>query len=251
MREDMYKVIVERPRSGRFASAKGRWDQVGPDESSACREALHKYRRTKYLNENLAPLRRFLQAQVGRPWDRVFAEICSGIDRRNTVQQHIHQHLDGFVAIDVCVIDGELCVRRGGWGAPEPLSRRWAPEMYVDPRTRLLRVNKARAEALKAAKRAAIAEQTKPHPERRDIDADTQLHRVGGVWYEVRLAPLPKATDESVYDVLLQRMVRQEKSRHHRRSAGGGSPFGRDDVYACSKRQLASRELRDHGLRNQ
>ena len=45
------------------------------------------------LNENLAPLRRYLHAQIGRPWNKVFSEICAGIDRRNTVQQHIHQHI--------------------------------------------------------------------------------------------------------------------------------------------------------------
>jgi hypothetical protein len=58
------------------------------------------------LNENLAPLRRYLHTQIGRPWNKVFREVCAGIDRRNTVQQHIHQHIRDFIAIDVGVREG-------------------------------------------------------------------------------------------------------------------------------------------------
>jgi hypothetical protein len=50
------------------------------------------------LNENLNPLRRHLRTQVDRPCSKVFSEICATIDRRNTVQQHIHQHIDQFIA---------------------------------------------------------------------------------------------------------------------------------------------------------
>jgi len=98
MREDMYKVIVERPRRGKdgyAAAARLRNDYSGPTRLRT--RAGYGYRD---LNENLAPLRRYLCAQVGRPWDKVFSEICTNIDRRNTVQQHIHQHIRDFIAID-------------------------------------------------------------------------------------------------------------------------------------------------------
>lgn len=39
----------------------------------------------------------------------MFSEICAGIDGRNTVQQHILQHIDDFIAINVDIrADGEL-----------------------------------------------------------------------------------------------------------------------------------------------
>ena len=106
MREDMFKVIVERPRRGKegYASAK----RIRNDWDSP----MHLGTRAGYggrnLNENLAPLRRYLHAQIGRPWNKVFSEICAGIDRRNTVQQHIHQHIGDFVAIHVDVRAGRL-----------------------------------------------------------------------------------------------------------------------------------------------
>jgi hypothetical protein len=106
MREDMYKVIVERPRRGKYGyagAARLRNDIDGPMRLGM--RAGYGYRA---LNENLAPLRRFLHAQIGRPWNKVFSEICAGIDRRNTVQQHIHQHISDFTAIDVDVRNGRL-----------------------------------------------------------------------------------------------------------------------------------------------
>lgn len=53
----------------------------------------------KQLNENLTPLKRFLRAQVGRPWDKVYSEINEHVKVKNTVQAHIRQHIDNFIAI--------------------------------------------------------------------------------------------------------------------------------------------------------
>lgn len=104
MREDMYKVIVERPRRGKYGydtAARRRNDFEG--SASLGMRAGYGYRA---LNENLAPLRRYLRAQVGRPWNKVFSEICAGIDGRNSMQQHIRQHIDDFIATKVEVRDG-------------------------------------------------------------------------------------------------------------------------------------------------
>ena len=91
----MYKVIVERPRRRKDGDANAKrlrdaWD--GPTRLGTRAGYGH-----RNLNENLAPLRRYLHAQVGRPWNKAFSGICAGIDRRNTVQQHIHQHVRDFI----------------------------------------------------------------------------------------------------------------------------------------------------------
>jgi hypothetical protein len=133
MREDMYKVIVERPRRGKegyATAARLRKDFDGPMRLGM--RAGYGYRS---LNENLAPLRRYLHAQIGRPWNKVFGEICAGIDRRNTVQQHIHQHIHDFIAIDVDVRGGQLIDLVARWGFRGGISQ----GLYVDPRTGLIR----------------------------------------------------------------------------------------------------------------
>lgn len=189
MRTDMYKVIVERPRlGGRFASER-RVDDL--DESPRCEGLRRRHRQRKWLNENLRPLERFLAAQIERPWDKVYAEICERIDRRNTVQQHIHQHLSDFVAVRVVEIDGVLH-STGRWGSPEPLHTRWGPRHYVCPRTGLLCENKQRTQARRewiAQHKQAGAERT----DRRILGALQQLHRVDGLWFAVDLANVADA----------------------------------------------------------
>lgn len=85
MREDMFKVIVERPRLVNSNAYKEDGRQFRNDEENGTRLGIKKgYAYSKGLNENLAPLRRFLEKQVNRPWDKVYAEIREQIDPRST-----------------------------------------------------------------------------------------------------------------------------------------------------------------------
>src|SRR5947209_3737612 len=100
MREDMAKVIVERPRIKPRNTRKGR--RVDPDDLPAYEgmRRAHAWRgERKQLNENLAPLRRYLAKQVGRPWDKVYSEISTHLRVDNVVQQHVRDHLHDFVAV--------------------------------------------------------------------------------------------------------------------------------------------------------
>jgi hypothetical protein len=69
MRSDMHKVIVERPRMRRGDTAYRADARVWRNSE----EVPHKigikkgYTDRKWLNENLAPLKRFLRSQIGRP----------------------------------------------------------------------------------------------------------------------------------------------------------------------------------------
>jgi hypothetical protein len=248
MRSDMYKVIVERPRSGKgnyFAAARRRDDFEGPRQLG-----MRAGYGGPWLNENLRPLERFLIAQVGRPWNKVYGEISAGIDRRNTVQQHIFAHLDDMIATQVEWRDGrwlDLKYPSRGFFDHGDLRQ----PLYVDPRTELIRANKQyrarRAERhLRAAKEAAdIAAR------RRVIDGTTLLLLIEAEWYEVRLAPLPPQSDP-VYDAVLRCVVQRKRADHidQQRYFYGGGCFGRDarQVYAVSKRQLSRREIELHGL---
>ena len=55
----------------------------------------------KSLNEHLGPLRRYLSSQVGRPWDKVYAEICAHISVDSAVQDHVRDHVFDYVTVDV------------------------------------------------------------------------------------------------------------------------------------------------------
>ena len=98
MRKDMAKVILTRARILEDAARKGRSvpDEIQP-KSIGLRRHVRERGGFKVLNENLAPLRRYLEAQVGRPWDKVYSEIAANLRVSNTVQQHVRDHLKDFV----------------------------------------------------------------------------------------------------------------------------------------------------------
>jgi hypothetical protein len=83
----MAKVIVERPRIGSTMRGKAngyRRSLQGLDCVLLPRHEGMKRRhlsQRESLNEHLGPLRRSLDSQVGRPWNKVFAEMRERIDR--------------------------------------------------------------------------------------------------------------------------------------------------------------------------
>jgi len=243
MRADMFKVIVERPRKwkgGDRTGAQRRRDFDG--EPQLGMRAGYGYRA---LNENLNPLRRYLRAQVGRPWSKVYSEIASNIDRRNTVQQHIYRHIEDFVAIQVEWKNGQLVDLAGGlWSWHSSVLRQ---EMYVDPRTGLLRVNKNYRDWRRIARERAAEERAKADARRRTLDDLTQLHLLDGEWYEVQLArfPVRANADARCFDVVMKEAIARDHWRH---SEERFWHYGAHDVYAVSKRQLSWREKKRHGL---
>jgi hypothetical protein len=235
MRPDMYKVIVERPRSGkrtRAAALRLRNDMDGP-----IRLGMRAHYDYLELNENLKPLRRYLRAQIGRPWDKVYSEMCAEIDRRNTVQQHIHQHVDDFIAIKVREKDGKLIsVSRGD---PREI---WYQELYVDPRTGVIREHRRGRKWRKAADWRRQREE-EIAARRRVINERSLLLRIDGIWYRVELAPLPDALtcrkEEIPFDVVLKRPIVHPHQEVERLEY----LYGSKNVYGVSKRQAGRREL--------
>ncbi|MGH8049434.1 MAG: hypothetical protein ACREPB_02105, partial [Arenimonas sp.] len=263
MREDMYKVIVERPRHGRYR--KSEYPCPQDLEESPSHEGLkkrHRYR--KSLNENLNPLKRFLAKQVNRPWDKVFSELCQNIDRRNTVQQHIHQHIDDFVARELITIDGELCTMEY-WG-PSPLSGRGQSKLYVDPDTGILRKNIFRESTRAEEKLNALAEEKKRNSKRRALDKRHQLLQLSGLWYFVTVDTVPVKPDKETIvrlknlGLLPMDVIRKQPAwdcqchccgyYYRRKECSNQQLFGNCQLYASAKRQLNSRELSRYGLHN-
>ena len=194
MREDMAQVIVERPRIKPFNNRKGR--RVALDDlpkHEGMRRGHAEHGDTKQLNENLAPLRRYLEGQVGRPWNKVYSEIAAHLRVDNTVQQHVRDHLRDFVAVTPRRnVSGWRSSIRGGL---------WWQRLYVDPVTGLL----CRTDRLPEEKARQRARRARPAPpiERMNLDDTRELRRIAGLWYELTLAPLP----EPVYRV--QREIRK------------------------------------------
>lgn len=136
MRKDMFKVIVERPRWSVCGKprVKLRHDPLTDRAKVGVRRfADHQKRRTKELNENLAPLRRYLKRQRGRPWSKVYSEIRATIDARSTVMQHVLEHIEDVIVVRVSYAKDGTCLGHNSYGWPRPLHESHQ-ELYVDPK---------------------------------------------------------------------------------------------------------------------
>lgn len=216
MREDMFKVIVERPRGGRSWASKSkiRYDKCEErSRVSGHRLVMEASGNTKYLNENLAPLKRYLHKQLGRKWDDVFSEICAHLDTGSTVKMHVREHLGDFVLHNTRRDrDGVLWVT-DRWGGPQKCVDSWT-ELYVDPDDGRLKETRqlCRREGV-VFKRSRPRHNSWNRPKKplplKKLSATTWHMRLQGLWYFIELSSVPlclrgyPASDESIYEMLV------------------------------------------------
>jgi hypothetical protein len=279
MRSDMSRVIVERPRRGGIY----RRGRDLPLDEQPFREGMRRRHfergQAKELNENLAPLRRYLECQVGRPWNKVYAEIAAHLRADNAVQQHVRDHIRDFVAIKPRRVSRTYFTYPTG--EKERRERLWYQPLYVDERDGILK-RTDRLPEVKTRKRRE-RQRPSPPPDRLALGPDRELRRIEGFWYELRLAPMPdpiyrpvverqkiplkpfysssklvemdvtvrRLASVSVYDVVLGRDIdvgpkidkpagwREYRRRHS------------DRRYVIGKRRLCKAELRQHHLQDQ
>lgn len=245
MRSDMFEVIIERPRVGASwpDRTKGRRAELATDPELSLRgEPMSMGRGSKHLNENLAPLRRFLERNVGRPWDKVRAEICAHLTLRSAVQKHVLDHVKEMVEVNPVIIDGhphhpEANGPRRDRYWPIRSYRGW--DFYVCPKTGRLRLPPP-----------GPARKKKPEPslDVRPLGEMREARRINGVWFEVTLANVPDTGPacRSAFDVVLKAALNEP--RLHGWSGALRETYGRMDRYAAAKRQLSKREIRALGL---
>lgn len=280
MRKDMAKVIVARPRIVDSVRRRGRTrpDDLLPKGVGLRRDAME-HGGFKMLNENLAPLRRYLEKQAGRPWNHVYSEIAANLRPSSTVQQHVRDHLKDFVALNPePVMRSIWCAERRRW-----IEGRgpWSQALYVDKQGVLRRT--ADLAWVKRWERERAASKAPQRPDGVVALSETvELRRIGGVWFEVRRAPLPepeyrpvlrhvrrprnpysRSSDEVIVEVVVRQLVtptvvdivtgqpvaagpeldQQDAWREYRKAVP-------TRTYAVFRRQLSRTELRRYGLEN-
>lgn len=234
MRKDMPRILVERSRTGGFG--KTFWDRSEPDEESPTREGMrwpHRYN-TRNLNDHLSPLTRFLEANVGHPWDDVYSEIRRNVDIRTILGHHLIEHVKNYVSTQT----------EDRW--------RFARFIVVDG---LLQRNMQ-----SYAYRKFPSYRTPPNPDE-IVKPDEKLafQRIDGIWYIIHLAEVRKAEINS-RDVLTRYKVVDEKIiwnedrtaplRKEPRICMQDASYPAHGLYAVSKKQCNTQELRRAGLVN-
>lgn len=234
----MHKVIVERPRSNPGPAKKGRCANL-PDEYLPKFEGIKRpYRWRKGQRDLFGPLRRWLQSQVGRPWNDIYSEACTVIHPDDYVRVHVKTHLLEFVVRDTFMHDGQVCVLDTSYqGGPVPVSesRYGRARFYVHPETGLLQVIPM------ISRRTWRPLERKPTAPEHWVNRNTAIKQIRGLWYECHYEDFPLRPWRELYDYALEQMVFN----------GRGLPRLETRYRPCiAKRQLSKRELRRLGLRN-
>lgn len=246
MREDMFKVIVERPRWGSRHATKSklRYDKCEGRSRVTGRRLASEAGYTKSLNENLAPLKRYLHKQVGRRWDDVFSEICQHLDTGSTVKMHVREHLDDFVDHHVRrKSDGELWTSQG-WGGETKLIDQWV-ELYVDPDDGVIKETRELCK-----KQGVLFARNRWRHERRSklktngfIQKAEELQwfvRLNGLWFLIQLSKKPTCTNGyALSDSSLHVELKSNKWREHERWS------------VVLKQQLSGKQLKAQNLSNE
>ncbi len=235
MRWDMKHVIIDRPRKGGDGGkskppkgTKRRWQRLAAEDYPTSESTARRYgANCKYLNEHLAPLIRWLRGNCGRPWNKVYSEICAGLSVRNATSAHVRDHAEKFVLQNTLLINGSVCDSRGN---PLNVGRWvWCP-FYVDPRNGILR-------------EAARQKRPRHHTKEMDfVEGKDQFHQyrlVNDIWYEVELTAFPTRSLTLVRDVLLHKALNGHEAGHAYCAY----------IYAKSKRQLGKEEIKKLKLR--
>ncbi len=110
-RKNLSRTVIE---GGRYYSNARDRGQSSRDERATTREWLERVRVDhevaegsaperrrkvyKQFRDKLGPAKRWLAAQVGRPWDKVYAELCATFDTRTIAGAHVvHSHMLDWV----------------------------------------------------------------------------------------------------------------------------------------------------------
>ena len=134
-------------------------------------------------------------------------------------------------------------------------------ELYVDPRTGLIRRNNTYRSWRRDGVERRQREQAEIAARRRTMDERTLLLLLDDVWYRVDVATMPQTrTVEHVvdgkprrqtvadprHDAVLRRNVSRLIDTDLQRCK---YLYGSSDLYAVSKRQLSKQEIKEHRLR--
>jgi hypothetical protein len=223
MREDMLKVLIERPRYSPLGKYK-----KGPKGRNAAFRRLEKVDllpkkenlrkrwnewQQKQFTDLFGPLLRFLAGKVGKAWNDIYSEI-----KKENVDSHFLRHIDDFVF-------------QGPWIRYEPL---W---FYVDEEGILRKAEKKKKERAEEKKEIIWINEK----EKRMVWVDEK-----GIWFEITLAP----GYVGAWDVLQRKKIGSKikwdylKKKYYEDGINCFNYGILGDWYCFSKRALGKREIR-------
>lgn len=235
----MHKVVIERPRWNPGPGKNGRRANLSEELLPKFEGIKRPYTCRKGLTDLLGPLKRWLQSQVGRPWNDVYSEACAVIKPDSIIRAHVKTHLLQFVERNTFMRDGRVCVLDTGYRSrgeiPVTELRYGWSRFFVHPESGLLcPIPQKSLKELRAERRAARPETF------RWLGSNFALKQINGIWFACQFRVVSDEGPFKAYDHAVGQHV------------GRGGLLRRDGQYlhCIAKRQLSRRELRRYDLRN-
>ncbi len=240
MREDMAKVIVERPRYYRQEKVNklvGRQARhMFSEDAPKWQPMKRRWMALKELNEHLQPLRRYLHSQVGKRWDDIYSEICSRISKSSAVQSHLLDHAMQYVARDIIIVDGRPHLSTG----KELVYERNSEILFwVHPATGIMH-------ALSVGKKPKCSELPPSRYEQIRISDRSRYVRVRSIWWEVQFLKV-QPSPWGIYSSWAYSDIILDKDPLYKQNGVSYQDLMREwqePVVAVSRRQLNSREIK-------
>ena len=257
MRPDFHKVLCERPRHKPYnADKRHRKDNLDYEDMPTKENMKINHIRGwggKELNENLPPLYRYLNGQVGRKWDDVYSEIRKTIVGKNpnAVKGHILQHIYGFGGVELhSYSNNNKRYRNNPLYSRSELDNN---QLYVDDEgiIRKYKNNKKKVNYSQVIKEKWM--ETARH-----LPNGNQARKINGIWYEITLSPILDKqilvtwsdfnkytkTRYAIYTALVNDVLgTRGEVKHFER-------IYKAKVYASSKRAMNAKDLRKYNLQN-
>lgn len=210
---------------------------------------------TKDFGEYFAPIRRWLEKQVNRPWDKVYADLRTVVNGDSAVRQHALVHLDGWMERHCIERDGKI-YQGGGYGRYIGTWELPDGALYVHPRTGLFLRYKRKIKAPKAK-----------DPTLLKVSNKVFLLQIEGIWYSIEYCRNVGRTDFGEYHPNYRRPgkyfgpkqiglpvnIRLDVRRSYvikYDSKGKAYHDENPDQLTYKKKQLSSKELRKYKLEN-
>jgi hypothetical protein len=230
----MKDVIIETGRHAWYGSRKREESKLATDLSREDLDEIEAPRRgpksnwkDKSFGDRLMPLYRFLEKNVGKPWDDVYSELCQRADKRSIRGFHLRQHVEQYVATNL----------------GDPYQQ--YSQFRVDDNGILQR----------GYTYSKWQRKSESDPDVKRIDQNTELRRIDGVWYKIVLTP---ATDAMKTGDVTDKVTKKPVFRLSRTLPEGALyPVGLKipgrrrgpALYASAKEQLNKKQLKKYGLK--
>jgi hypothetical protein len=237
MREDMEKVLCERPRIGGWGGMKGYKKRCYKEKEAEIERKFESIKKPwldrKNFTDLISPLYNFIDSKVGCLWDEVYSEIRERVNPNSLQQIHLLDHIKDMVERNVVMVNNEpyICGSRYTEnGYFRLLSSGYVNYYYVHPVDGILRKAPFVSHKKKKEKKKYIW-----------IDEMNQYRLIlcknQWIWFHVSLAPLKSYVFPLYnrgYDQVLRRIITETEA------------YGlyNKKVYAVSKRQLNKREIK-------